>query len=174
MRVECWFDGSTEPINPGGHTSYGALVKSGGLIILSESGYVGVGAEMSNNVGEYAGAIAVLKFLIRENLSEAIVFGDSKLVIKQLSGKWKAKKGLYVPYYYEAIKLRRQLPKVRFEWIPRERNSHADYLSRQAIKTAPRAAGRTRELQHLIAEQRADQRKDYYQTMIGKINRTLF
>lgn len=179
MRIECWFDGSTEPVNPGGHTSYGALVKCNGRVVFSESGYVGVGPEMTNNVGEYAGCIAVLKFLIREKVAEAIIYGDSKLVVKQLTGKWKAKKGLYIPYYREAIVLRRQLPKVALKWIPREQNTHADYLSRQAIKDAPRAEGRKEELKQLIAEQKADMKDQrfrfdgpqFYPKLIKKANR---
>lgn len=174
MRIECWFDGSTEPVNPGGHTSYGALVKRDDRVILSESGYVGVGPEMSNNVGEYAGVIAVLKFLIREKISEAIIFGDSKLVIKQLSGKWKAKQGLYIPYYREAIQLCHQLPKIKLQWIPREQNGHADYLSRRPIKTAPQSESRREELNQLIREQKADmkdRRLKFYPALIKKVER---
>ena len=40
MNVECWFDGSCEPVNPLGHASYGALIKQDGKILHEESGYV--------------------------------------------------------------------------------------------------------------------------------------
>jgi ribonuclease HI len=155
-KVECWFDGSCEPGNPGGHTSYGALVKSEGKTLFSQSGYVGFGPELSSNVGEYCGCIAVMKFLIAEGIGEGIIFGDSKLVIQQLSGRWKAKRGLYVPYYREAMKLVKEIPEVRLQWIRREQNTQADWLSRQAIKTVPRSESRAQELMRLITAQRSD------------------
>lgn len=156
MKVECWFDGSCEPINPEGHTSYGALVKIEGKIALEESGYVGAGPGMTNNVGEYAGMIAVLKYLIENRITEGVIFGDSKLVIYQLDRRMKAKRGCYLPYFREAMSLRQQVPQVRLKWIPRENNTHADWLSRQAIKTAPRAPSRADRIKELIKEQRAD------------------
>ena len=159
MYAECWYDGSCEPVNPHGHTSFGALVKVDGVEVLAQSGYVGVGALMSNNVGEYAGIIAVMKFLLRESLTEGIIHGDSKLVTKQMNGQWKAKRGLYLPYYSQAILLRTQLPKVCIEWIPREKNGHADWLARLAIKGVLRSDSRDEHLRHLIQEQREDNQR---------------
>jgi ribonuclease HI len=131
--ITCWFDGACGPESPGGHAGYGAIVKRDGRILFSEAGYVGHGSAMTCNVAEYAGAIAVLKYLLAHNLTEALIYGDSDLVIKQLNRQWKAKKGLYLPYFREAITLRLQLPNVQMKWIPRERNDEADALSKQAI-----------------------------------------
>ena len=88
---------------------------------------------MSNNVGEYAGAIAALKWLLENNISEALIRGDSKMVVRQLSGRMKARKGAYLPFYREARELKEKLPRVRFEHIRREKNSHADWLAGQVL-----------------------------------------
>ena len=114
---------------------------------------------MSNNVAEYAGCIAVMKYLIANQISEAVIRGDSKMVVRQMSGRMKAKGGMYLPFWREAKLLRAKLPKVRFEHIRREFNSHADWLSRQAIREVPRAPKREAELRKLIAEQKADMKQ---------------
>lgn len=160
--IECWFDGACEPMNPGGHASYGSLVKDGNKILLAKSGYVGYGPEMSNNVAEYCGARDVFQFLVDNHIAEGIVRGDSNLVVMQLNRKWRARKGLYIPYYREALKLRLQVPRIELKWIPRAQNEEADYLSRQAIKTAPRASKRNQRLVKLIKAQRADARDRYF------------
>jgi ribonuclease HI len=89
-RVECWFDGAIAPVNPGGHASYGVVIKLDGEVVLSEGGYVGHGPTMSNNVAEAAGAIRVLEALptLLDALPDgatAVVYGDSQVVINQIA-----------------------------------------------------------------------------------------
>jgi len=139
LRVEAWFDGAVEPFNPGGHGGYGALVKLDGRTVWRESKYIGSGPQVSSNVAEYCGAIACMTYLlaltfVRERVSSAVLRGDSMLVIKQLDGIWRVKSGLYMPFYREAVRLRSQLPSVRLEWVPRDQNSEADELSKQALR----------------------------------------
>lgn len=160
MSVELlilYFDGACGPRNPHGHTSWGLVVKQGSRTIHEASGYVGVGAGMSNNVGEYVGCIAALKWLIDHNVSEALIRGDSRMVIRQLSGRMKARKGMYLPFYREARELKQKLPRVRFEHIPREKNAHADWLAGQVLnRYAKRPQGQNSELRKLITQQIAD------------------
>lgn len=139
--IEAWFDGAVAPYNPGGHGGYGMLVKRDGRTIHTEAIYVGRWSTISNNVTEYAGAIATLRYFLREGITQGTVHGDANLVINQLVGRWKIKNGAYVPYAKEALALRQQLPDVRFEWIPREKNTEADDLSQQAIWHEPRVIG---------------------------------
>jgi ribonuclease HI len=84
-------------------------------------------------VAEYSGAIHLLRYFQRERVTLATVYGDSLLVIKQLNGAWRAKAGAYLPFYHEAIKLRRSLPDVRLVWTNRENNSEADELSKRRL-----------------------------------------
>lgn len=136
--IECFFDGAVQPFNPGGHGGYGMLVRVDGQIVFSEAVYIGRWAELSNNVSEYCGAIGALRYLIREGIAEAVVYGDADIVTNQLNGRWKAKRGAYIPYYHEAAALKLKLPKVVFQWIPREMNNDADELSKQAVCQRPR------------------------------------
>lgn len=136
--ITAYFDGCCEPVNPGGHASFGAVVLIDGETVFEASEYVGHGPAMSNNVAEYSGCIAVLKHLIaREDFDKdqpVTVFGDSKLVVMQLTKKWKVKRGLYVPFYHAAAGLVQCFNNLRLQWIPRDQNSLADALSKRALK----------------------------------------
>ena len=133
--LEVYFDGSCGPKNPGGTAAYGYAVYSVVDRELIHTGYGRVisGAAASNNVGEYAGLYEAMKFIAEKYPNTPTVFyGDSSLVINQMNGVAKAKKGLYIPYYLKAIQLAE--PYITsglwsFEWIPRDMNSVADELS---------------------------------------------
>lgn len=148
-RYEAFFDGACWP-NPNGHAASGAVVKSGGLRIFEHSEYIG-NVNTSNNVAEYHGLIAVLRFLRDEpGIAEAIIYGDADMVIKQMNKEWKAgtltkkeKSGkvpirprYYLPYYQEAMKLREQITMAHltFKWIPRAENEDADELSTRPLR----------------------------------------
>jgi len=124
--IEAWFDGACEPMNPGGHTSCASLVRVDGQIVHQSARYIGFGPTMSNNVAEYCGFIdAILQVKQLDGL--AIIRGDSTLVIKQLLGAWRAKAGLYLPYYQEAVHLlEHERDRVTLTWIPREQNEECD------------------------------------------------
>jgi ribonuclease HI len=134
FRIQAWFDGACEPSNPGGHASWGAIVEVHSETVFEQHGYVGFGPTMSNNVAEYSGCIAALAE-IANHQGDAIIFGDSKLVIEQLNGNWRTKKGLYFPYYERAKTLLEAIrrERIHFQWIPREENTRADVLSRRAL-----------------------------------------
>lgn len=136
-----YFDGCVAPCNPGGFGGYGLVVFDDDRVIFSEAVYVGCWPELSNNCMEYCGAIAALRFLIREGIEDATIYGDADLIINQLNGKWKAKRGAYLPYHQEAWALRQRLPKVVMQWIPREMNTHADELSKQSVTQRPLIIG---------------------------------
>lgn len=57
---------------------------------------------------------------------------DSKLVVEQMSGRWKIKHPDMKPLAAEAARI---LPAsaVTYEWIPREQNKHADRLANEAM-----------------------------------------
>lgn len=157
--VEGYFDGGCGPKNPGGHGTYGVIVRSkNGKVLFQESGYLGHGPKISNNVAEYAGIIAILRFLLKRKITKGVIYGDSKLVVKQLNSKWKVRSGLYYEWAKEAQSLKRNLPEVVIKWIPREHNREADSLARQALPSIPRIK-RNQELARLIKEQRADMRE---------------
>lgn len=131
--IKAYFDGSCWP-NPGGKAGYGYVIKVPGKPDQSESGYIGMGPKMSNNVAEYCALNKVLIVLRRELTSTsyvAMIYGDSDLVIGQMGKNWIARKGLYLSYYKEAKYLMKGFEsRIRFQWIPREMNSECDQLSK--------------------------------------------
>ena len=138
--IKVYFDGACEPINPGGTASYGVIIFQGDKKIWEHSNIVkfmeGGEHKTSNNVAEYKGLIAALDFLMGKqlNIEEIIFYGDSSLVINQMFGEWKIKKGLYTRYAKEAkVLLRNMFPKAKGQWIPREKNNIADKLSKDIL-----------------------------------------
>ena len=135
FEIKVHFDGACEPINPGGYASYGLLIRQKGCILLEEGVFVGKGQGMSNNVAEYAGFLRALEFLKDSNLNREriLVEGDSKLVIEQMSGKWKIKHGFYKSTALEAQKLLKDFPNIVFKWIPRDKNERCDKLAKDVL-----------------------------------------
>ena len=56
---------------------------------------------------------------------------DSKLVVEQMSGRWKIKHPDMRPLAAEAKRLAR--PGTTYTWVPREQNAHADRLANEAL-----------------------------------------
>lgn len=132
--IEAYFDGATEPVNPGGHGAWGALVMVDGVTVFAKGGYVGHGPTISNNVSEYAAVVAAIEECLKYE-GVCIIRGDSKLVVMQLNGKWKVRGGLYVPFYRKALALWGELKhRAKLEWIPREKNDVCDGLSKGVLK----------------------------------------
>ncbi len=93
----------------------------------------------TNNVAEYRGLIAGLEEARRLGADEVAVRMDSKLVVEQMSGRWKVKHPAMAELHQQARALASTFDTVSFSWIPRERNSHADRLANEAMDSA--AAG---------------------------------
>jgi ribonuclease HI len=133
VPIQAWFDGACKP-QPGGHATWGAVVKVNGRVKFENGGYIGFGPGMTNNVAEYCGFLAMLE-VIANYKGDAIVFGDSQLVINQMSSIWPAKKGAYVPYYKQAKLLLERVgrERIEFELIRSGQNTRCDDLAKQAL-----------------------------------------
>jgi ribonuclease HI len=134
--MSAWFDGACEPFNPGGTATFGAVIKDkDGTVLSKEHGLVGRGDAMSNNVAEYAGVRQILRYLAPRPPGRVTIHGDSNLVINQLSGRWRIKKGLYLSIATETKELLTHLRElgwqISFTWIPREQNEECDALSKR-------------------------------------------
>jgi ribonuclease H / adenosylcobalamin/alpha-ribazole phosphatase len=66
---------------------------------------------------------------------------DSKLVVEQMSGRWKVKHPDMKPLALTAAEAARTFPRVSYTWVPREKNKDADRLANEAMDAA---AGRPR------------------------------
>ena len=136
MDIEVYYDGCCEPVNPGGYAACGVIIKQEDKILWTTSHYVGHGALMSNNVAEYSGIITALEYLLINQFQKNKItfYGDNMMSINQMSGTWKCRGGLYVPYFRKAKELSNMFTNIKFIWIPREQNYIADELSKQILK----------------------------------------
>ncbi|MFG3256213.1 bifunctional RNase H/acid phosphatase [Streptomyces sp. NPDC048172] len=116
--------------NPG-PAGYGAVVMDADGGTLHETAeYIG---HATNNVAEYKGLIAGLRAAHALDPDATVrVRMDSKLVVEQMSGRWKIKHPDMRPLATEAKGI---FPPgaVSYEWIPREKNKHADRLANEAM-----------------------------------------
>jgi probable phosphoglycerate mutase len=69
---------------------------------------------------------------------------DSKLVVEQMSGRWKIKHPDMKPLARTASEAARGFSGVTYEWVPRERNKDADRLANEAMDAAERNGGGAR------------------------------
>ncbi|GAA4018741.1 bifunctional RNase H/acid phosphatase [Allokutzneria multivorans] len=130
-RVVVEADGGSRG-NPG-PAGYGAVVLDAatGEVLAERSEGIGVA---TNNVAEYQGLIAGLTAAAELGPgTEVEVRMDSKLVIEQMAGRWKVKHPAMQPLAAEAKQLLARLGRVRWTWIPRERNKRADRLANLAM-----------------------------------------
>lgn len=59
--IKAYFDGSCEPVNPGGTARFGFVVLEEEEVLYGQGGVIGSGDGMTNNVAEYHGLIECLK-----------------------------------------------------------------------------------------------------------------
>ena len=94
----------------------------------------------TNNVAEYRGLIAGLEEARKLGATEVAVSMDSKLVVEQMSGRWKVKHPGMAELHQQARALASTFSAVTYSWIPRERNGYADRLANEAMDAAAEAA----------------------------------
>lgn len=123
--------------NPG-PAGYGAIVYRGTDVVAKRNGYLG---EVTNNVAEYHGLVAGLEAISEVAPDASVVVNmDSKLVVEQMSGRWKIKH----PDMRElAIKARDVAAgmTVTYKWIPRAENGEADGLANDAMDARDTTTG---------------------------------
>lgn len=137
MKVLVEADGGSRG-NPG-PAGYGSVVWSADRqTVLAESKQaIGVA---TNNVAEYRGLIAGLEEAARLGASDVAVSMDSKLVVEQMSGRWRVKHPDLIELNRQATALVRGFDRVDFTWIPRAENAHADRLANEAMDAAAEIA----------------------------------
>jgi ribonuclease H / adenosylcobalamin/alpha-ribazole phosphatase len=121
--------------NPG-PAGYGALVRDEetGIVLAERSESIGTA---TNNVAEYNGLIAGLRAAAEiDPRAEIEVRMDSKLVVEQMSGRWKVKHPDMKPLALTAAEAARPFARVSYTWVPRERNKDADRLANEAMDRA--------------------------------------
>lgn len=122
--------------NPG-PAGYGALVRDAdtGRVLAERAASVG---RATNNVAEYGGLVAGLQAALDLDASaEVEVRMDSKLVVEQMSGRWRIKHPDMQQLALQARAIARKLGGVRYTWVPRAQNGAADALANSAMDGRP-------------------------------------
>jgi ribonuclease HI len=119
--------------NPG-PAAIGYIIKdSSGKVLAEEGRNIGVA---TNNEAEYQAVEAALLQAATARDSQLLkigIFLDSKLVAEQLSGRWRIKEPRLGIFAVRIKSLEKRFSDVRYQHIPREKNSEADTLLNQAL-----------------------------------------
>jgi len=126
-----YFDGASRS-NPGPASYGGVIYDEAGLEIATYKNYIG---KQTNNVAEYLGCFHGVQACIQEGIKNVIIYGDSKLVVEQVSGRWKVKSPNIKPIYDEIKKVLATKPfdSIEFKHVRRNNNKRADELANQAL-----------------------------------------
>src|SRR6516162_2070901 len=87
-----------------------------------------LGELCSNNVAEYQALIIGLQMAIDLKIPTLEVYGDSQLIINQLSGIYDVKKEDLMPYHKYAHQLMEEFESIALEHVPQKENCQADAL----------------------------------------------
>jgi len=109
-----------------------------GLRLWGGCSYVGTA---TNNRAEYLALISGLRKASEWRPDRLEVYLDSKLVVEQVTGRYKVRHADLQPLHRQALELLRGFPKFTVSHVPRERNRGADALANRAIDEANRNGG---------------------------------
>jgi ribonuclease HI len=116
--------------NPG-PAGYGVRIEDElGAIITEFNGFLGAS---TNNVAEYNGLVAALKYAQQHGHRVVRIKSDSELLVKQMRGEYRVKHQNLKPLYAQARTIAEGLERVVFEHVRREQNKDADRLANLAM-----------------------------------------
>jgi ribonuclease HI len=99
----------------------------------SISDYLGI---QTNNVAEYTGVVRALDLATELGAREVHLLLDSKLIVEQLSGRWRVKDAKLIPLWARARQTLGGFSRWTAAHVPRAQNSVADALANEAIDRA--------------------------------------
>ncbi len=115
--------------NPG-HSGVGALIIIDGREFrLSE--YIGIA---TNNIAEYTALIKGLLVALKHGATSVDIRTDSELLVKQIKGMYRVKSENLTALHSRVTTLLKSFDDYRLTHIPRQMNTEADSLARDAIK----------------------------------------
>jgi probable phosphoglycerate mutase len=127
--IVAYIDGGARG-NPG-PAGYGVRIEGpDGSLIEELHGALGIA---TNNVAEYNGLLAALRWAVDHEQKDIHIRSDSELLVKQMLGYYKVKHPGLQALAAQARLLLMQLGRVKFEHVRREQNTEADRLSNLAM-----------------------------------------
>jgi ribonuclease HI len=106
-------------------------VSDKGDVIASGNKTCGIG---TSNIAEYRALIAGLYGSIKEGVDVIHIIGDSQLVVRQVTGSFKAKKAELIKHRDHVLKLLEQFEDYSIMWVPRKENKRADALVNEVFE----------------------------------------
>jgi ribonuclease HI len=108
-----------------------------GILLVSPRGEtysfsIRLSTPCTNNLAEYEAVHKGMKLLLEAGAEAVEVFGDSKLVISQLTETYRCESELLFPLGRQCQELMAQFRYINFYWIPRVQNSEANDLAQIA------------------------------------------
>jgi hypothetical protein len=73
-----------------------------------------------------------MELLLEAGVEAVEVFGDSKLVVSQLTEEYRCESESLFPLWMQRHELRTQFSYINFYWIPRSQNAEANDLTQKA------------------------------------------
>jgi ribonuclease H / adenosylcobalamin/alpha-ribazole phosphatase len=132
VKARLYTDGGARG-NPG-PAAYGFVLEADDGTILAAVGEA-IG-EATNNVAEYRGLVAGLARAAELAVPEVEVRSDSELLVKQMRGEYRVKNAALRTLSMEAARLAREIGRVHYVHVPREKNELADRLVNEALDAA--------------------------------------
>ena len=130
--ITAYIDGGARG-NPG-PAGYGVHIEGPDGTLLDElHGGLGIA---TNNVAEYNGLLAALRWATAHRYRKVHIRADSELLVKQMRGEYKVKHEGLKPLFLQASALVRSIGEVSFEHVRREFNKDADRLSNLGMDQA--------------------------------------
>jgi ribonuclease HI len=133
--IVAYIDGGARG-NPG-PAGYGVRVETDrGDLIEEFCGFLG---SATNNIAEYNGLLAALRYANEHGHRIVRIKSDSELLVKQMLGQYRVKNPGLQTLYQQAQTLARALERVAYEHVRREQNKDADRLANQAMDEGTQA-----------------------------------
>lgn len=139
MAIVAYIDGGARG-NPG-PAGYGVRVEDEqGVLVYEFNGFLGTS---TNNVAEYNGLLAALRYARDHGHRVVRIKSDSELLVKQMRGEYRVKNAGLLPLAQEARAIVQSLDRVVFEHVRREQNKEADRLANLAMDQGSRQGSMT-------------------------------
>ncbi len=90
----------------------------------------------TNNFAEYQGLIIGLELAIKNEVTDLMVYMDSKLIVEQMNGNYKVKNVGLKPLFEQAKNLSENFAGISYKHVRREKNKVADQLANEAMDYA--------------------------------------
>ena len=132
MKARLSTDGGARG-NPGPAAFAYVLESDNGHVLAAHGEPIGVA---TNNVAEYRALVAGLAKAVEVGVRELDVVSDSELLVKQMRGEYRVKNEALQELSLQAVRLARQLDRVRYTAVRREHNELADRLVNEALDEA--------------------------------------